>query len=88
MDLEVVIRKHMDEVMPYWRINAVNNKMSVFFYYTEAGILASVFQLKNRRLVNQEYHYNDDGTFDACINRSHGYVLRRDIANVMRFHFT
>ncbi len=86
--MEVLIQKHMLEELPYWSIRAVNNKMTIFFYYTEARILASVFQFKNRRLVNYEYHYNENGTFNTCINRSRRYILRRDDVDVIRLDFT
>jgi hypothetical protein len=86
MDIEVRIRKIMDE-LPYYYINAVNKSMSRYYYYSESDILTNIYNFRNRKLVDQEYHYNEDGTFNTCVNRGGRYVLRKEENDIMYIDF-
>lgn len=88
MDLEVLIRKTTVNTMFYYDIRTVDRKKILLHLYTESGILFIVNQCKNGGSPNQEYIYNDDGTFLSCINDSQCYVLRRDDADIIRLDFT
>lgn len=68
-------------------IQATDKSMWIKYHYTGGGILELVYQYREKSLTGIEYHYSEDGMFEACCHHVKNYVLRRDENNVLRLEF-